>query len=242
VGDVTGDSRLQSAVLEDLSDARAYRRWLADLARPYLGENPIEIGSGTGDYALEWVPDVTAFTCTEADDGRFQSLAARFAGHDTVNVRYLLLGGAADEVAGPEQHSGAVAFNVFEHIPDDVAALRSLATHVRPGGAIVLVVPAFPSAMSRFDRAIGHERRYTVASLRRTVTRAGLNAEQVRYLNPVGLLAWYVVVKGLNRAPRNGAMLRAYDRTIVPIARALDRVPVPFGQSVLAVARVPDNG
>ena len=56
---------------------------------------------------------------------------------------------------------------------------------------------------------------------------------------PVGLLIWYIVVKGLNRAPRNGAMLRVYDRTIVPIARVLDRVPVPFGQSVLAVARVP---
>jgi hypothetical protein len=45
---VTGDSRLQSDVLEDLSDAHRYRRWLADLARPYLGEHPIEIGSGTG--------------------------------------------------------------------------------------------------------------------------------------------------------------------------------------------------
>jgi len=70
VGKVTGDSQLQSEVLEDLSDARAYRRWLADLARPHLGPDPLEIGSGTGDYALEWVPDVTSFTCTEADQSR----------------------------------------------------------------------------------------------------------------------------------------------------------------------------
>jgi SAM-dependent methyltransferase len=235
VGKVTGDSQLQSEVLEDLSDARAYRRWLADLARPYLGPDPIEIGSGTGDYALEWLPDVTSFTCTEADQARHDGLAQRFAGHDVVRVRYLMLG---DGDRPQATHSGAVAFNVFEHIPDDVGAMRALAQHVRPGGAIVLVVPAFPSAMSRFDRAIGHQRRYTTHSLQRAIRRAGLTPEQVRYVNPVGLVSWYVMVKALGRTPKNGLLLRTYDRTVAPLARALDRFRMPFGQSVFAVARV----
>jgi hypothetical protein len=237
VNKVTGDTQLQSEVLEDLSDARAYRRWLADLARPYLGRHPIEVGSGNGDYALEWVPDVTTFTCTEADESRLDGLRARFVDHSVVNVRHLLLGDPGH--AALRQHSGAVAFNVFEHIPDDVGALRALAQHLLPGSAIALIVPAFPSAMSRFDRAIGHQRRYTRASMRSAIHGAGLRAEQVRYVNPVGLIAWYVSVKGLGMTPRNGRFLRVYDRTVVPLARALDRVPVPFGQSVFAVARVP---
>jgi SAM-dependent methyltransferase len=235
VGKVTGDSQLQSEVLEDLSDARAYRRWLADLARPYLGPDPLEIGSGTGDYALEWVSDVTSFTCTEADQSRLDGLTRRFAGHDVVRVQYLLLG---EDQSAQRRYSGAVAFNVFEHIPDDVVALRSLAEHVQPGGAIVLVVPAFPSAMSRFDRAIGHQRRYTKGSALRAIRQAGLTPEQIRYVNPVGLISWYVMVKALNRTPRNGLLLRTYDRTVVPLARALDRYRMPFGQSVFAVARV----
>ena len=45
---VTGNSQLQTDVLEGLSDARRYRRWLADIALPYLGDHPIEIGSGNG--------------------------------------------------------------------------------------------------------------------------------------------------------------------------------------------------
>jgi SAM-dependent methyltransferase len=237
VGKVTGDSQLQSEILETLSDARSYRRWLADLARPYLGPDPLEIGSGTGDYALEWVGDVAAFTCSEADESRLGVLKDRFDGHDTITVRYLLLG--ESHLTG-HRHSGAVAFNVFEHIPDDVGALRDLARHVVPGGKVVLIVPAFPSAMSRFDRAIGHQRRYTRASLRHAITTAGLEPEQVRYLNPVGLINWYLTVKALGVAPRNGRMLRIYDRTVVPLARALDRMPVPFGQSVFAVARVPE--
>jgi SAM-dependent methyltransferase len=237
VAKVTGDSRLQTDVLEDLSDARRYRTWLADLARPHLGEHPIEIGSGTGEYAQEWAPSFTAFTATEADESRHRSLRARFEGHDVIRVRYLLLGDEASDAA--VQHSAAVAFNVLEHIPDDVAALRAMRQLVRPGGAVVLIVPAFPSAMSRFDLAIGHQRRYTRRSLGEALTGAGLETEQLRYVNPIGLLNWYVTVKGFRMRPRNGAALRLFDRTVVPVARGLDRFSVPFGQSVFAVARVP---
>jgi hypothetical protein len=241
VAKVTGDSQLQSEVLEDLSDAHRYRRWLADLARPFLGEHPIEIGSGTGDYALEWAPAVNRFTATEADESRYRALKLRFSGHPIVETKRLSLGGR-DDAAGEfrHRHTSAVAYNVLEHIPDDVGALRSLADLVRPGGAVVLVVPAFPSAMSSFDRAIGHQRRYTRATLCAALRAAGLTIEEIRYVNPVGLIAWYVTVKGLRRTPRNGPLLRWYDRTIVPMARFLDRRNrAPFGQSVFAVARTP---
>lgn len=236
---VTGDSRLQSDVLEDLSDAHRYRRWLADLARPYLGEHPIEIGSGTGDYALEWAEGVRRFTATEADEHRFASLCARFGDHPVITPSWLLLPHEENpHRPHHERHTAALAYNVLEHIPDDVAALRDMARLVRPGGAVVLLVPAFPSAMSRFDRAVGHERRYTRASLGAALHAAELRVQELRYVNPIGLLSWYVAVKWLRRTPRNGVLLRVYDRTVVPIARLADRrLPAPFGQSVFAVAR-----
>jgi hypothetical protein len=235
---VTGDSQLQDQVLEDLSDAHRYRRWLADLARPYLGEHPIEIGSGNGDYALEWADTVESFTATEADEDRYKALAARFADHPRITTKPLMLGD--NEPRSSERaYTAAVAFNVFEHIPDDVAALKSLRAIVAPGGAVVLIVPAFPSAMSRFDVAVGHQRRYTRASMHTTMTAAGLDVEELRYVNPVGLLAWYIAAKGLGMAPHNGPMLRLYDRLVVPIARMADRFEAPFGQAVFAVARVP---
>jgi ubiquinone/menaquinone biosynthesis C-methylase UbiE len=232
---------LQSDVLESLSDARQYRRWLAGLAMPYLGEDPIEIGSGNGDYALEWAPYVTSFTATEAEDERYQALEQRFSGHPVIQVRRILLGQQTPDVVAPDaRHSGAVALNVFEHIPNHVDALQSMAGLVRPGGYVVIIVPAFPSAMSRFDRAIGHQRRYTKASMRALLSQAGLTISEVRYFNPIGLLGWYAAVKTLNMTPRNGRLLRVYDRSIVPIARVLDRLgPAPFGQAVIGIARVP---
>jgi SAM-dependent methyltransferase len=247
VTDVSGDTRLQSTVLESLSSAVRYRRWLADLARPYLGEHPIEIGSGNGDYAAEWVtpsgrqPPIASFTATEADAERAAALARRFADHPVIRTRPLLVGHdqpTAESGPAEAEHTAAVAYNVLEHIADDVAAVRGMARLVRPGGAVVVLVPAFPSAMSRFDVAIGHHRRYTRRTLRETLTRAGLDIELLRYVNPIGLVAWYVTVKGLNRWPTEGWLLRIYDRLVVPVARAVDHEKVPFGQSVFAVARV----
>jgi SAM-dependent methyltransferase len=231
--EISGDTNLQSEVLEDLTDAVNYQRWLADLTRPYLGDDPIELGGGIGDYAAAWLSTVPRITVTEADDSRFKVLAERFVDDERVTVRQLVL--PARERAG---HTAAVALNVLEHLEDDVEALRSIAGLVRPGGAIVLIVPAFPFAMSRFDRSIGHFRRYTVDSLRTALVGAGLRIEQIRYINPIGLVNWYLACRLLRMTPRNGIMLRMYDRVVVPVARGLERRwRPPFGQSVFVVAR-----
>ena len=67
---INGDQCVQTEVLEGLATAVNHRRWFVELAIPFLGDDPIEIGSGLGDYALEWAPHFTRFTATEADPSR----------------------------------------------------------------------------------------------------------------------------------------------------------------------------
>jgi SAM-dependent methyltransferase len=232
---LTGDQAVQGAVLEGLAEAHNHRRWFAGLAMPYLGDSPIEIGSGLGDYALEWAPAAARFTATEADPDRLVELKDRLAGHEKIEVRQLFL--PTDEVAA---HTALVTFNVLEHIEEDVEALRSMARLVRPGGALVLVVPAFPIAMSKIDIATGHVRRYTKRSLADAVVAAGLQVERIEYANSVGFLCYFLTAKVLGLAPRKGLLIRIYDNLVAPITRwAEARVRPPFGQSVFAVARVP---
>ncbi len=235
MGQVLGDTNLQSAVLEDLSDAVNYQRWLADLVRPHLGADPLEIGSGLGDYAALWLPDVEHFTATEGDESRLVALKERFASEPKVSVRELLL-----PTQSKAQHSAIVALNVWEHIEAQVEALKSAGDLLAPGGKVVLIVPAFELAMSRFDREIGHVRRYTTGTMRAALTEAGLEIDELRYVNPVGLLSWVVMCLLLRQRPKNGPLLRAYDRFVVPTLRRAEqgRRP-PFGQSVFAVARKP---
>jgi SAM-dependent methyltransferase len=229
------ETELQSEVLEDLRGARHYRRWLVSLVSPYLGDDPIEIGSGIGDYAAELAPGRTSYTATEPDLSRYRVLADRFAADPVVRVRQLGL--PAGETG---DHSALVMLNVLEHIADDVAALRSAAGLVRPGGAVVVYVPAFNGAMSRFDRLIGHHRRYTRRTLAEALRAAGLSVERLRYVNSIGLISWFLLMRCARMIPRDTLALRWYDATVIRSVAWLERyLRPPFGQSVLAVARVP---
>lgn len=231
-----GDSALQSRTLEAVASAVRYHDWLTSLARPHLGDHPLELGSGLGDYAQRWLDaGVPRVTVTEVDPSRLAHLRKRFASTDRVEVQYLDV-----SRPGPAGHSSFAMFNVLEHIPDDVGALSAAHSLVRPGGRVIVLVPAFRFAMSRFDRAVGHVRRYTRSSLQRALTDAGLTVREVHYVNMPGLLAWVVAMRLLRMTPGEGRLLALWDRHVVPRARRWEeRHRPPFGQSVFAVAEVP---
>lgn len=231
---VLGDTELQSEVLESNAEAVNYHEWLCSLALPYLGENPIEIGSGLGDYAQTWLKmGVPKVTVTEADPGRLAHLKEKFHDEPRIELGSIDLDGTT---AG--NYSAAVSFNVMEHIPDDVAALRAARYAVGDDGAVISFVPAFPFAMSRFDRAIGHVRRYTIDSMSQAYAQAGLDIETIRYVNAPGLLAWFVGMRLLRMTPKAGPTVSVWDAQVVPRARRWEsRHRVPFGQSVFAVGR-----
>ena len=227
---------VQLRVLEALEGAENYNRWLAELTRPHLGDDPAEIGSGLGTNAALWLAaGVPRLTVSEVDPLSVGRLEQRFGDDPRVRVERIDLGAAPSAA-----HSSCVALNVLEHIDDDVGALRGAGRLVRPGGTIVMFVPAFPFAAGRFDRAIGHFRRYTRSTLAQAYEAAGLRVDSVRYVNAPGLVAWLVAVRLLRQTPKDGLLLRAWDRGVIPLVRGAERrFAPPFGQSLLAVGHTP---
>jgi SAM-dependent methyltransferase len=86
---------------------------------------------------------------------------------------------AADALPDGERYDVVCAFEVLEHLEDDVAGLRSWLKHLRPGGFLVLSVPAFQSRFASADRQVGHYRRYDPKLLRRQLEGAGLTNVEV---------------------------------------------------------------
>jgi hypothetical protein len=232
---ILGDQVVQSEVLEGLAMAKNHRKWFVAFATPYLGNDPIEVSAGLGDYAAEWLTHVPRMTLTEADPRRLLVLKERFATNPGVTVRELLL---PSEEAG--EHTAAVSYNVLEHIEDDIGALRTMRSLVRPGGYVIIVVPAFPFAMSPVDIATGHVRRYTRKTMRAAMDAAGLQIEKLHYANSLGLIGYYVSTSLLRQTPGPGPMVKFYDTAVAPMTRLIERVVrPPFGQSVVTVARRP---
>ncbi len=225
--------------LEDSSGAnqRRYRAFQLELIRPHCGPSVLEVGAGLGEFAAQF-SGLERHVVTDLDPSAVTAMAERFAGQPEVEARLFDLSHGAIDLGTPV--STVVAINVLEHIDDDVNALRSLASMTEPGGRLVLWVPAYMQLYGDFDRAVGHVRRYTPATMTAAIRNAGLGPELVKPVNLLGGLAWWVTVRRGGVGAPDPRLVRTYDRFVVPVTRAVERrVTPPFGQSVLAVARVP---
>jgi SAM-dependent methyltransferase len=231
------ESELQTEILENLTETKHYRDWLCSLARPYLGDNPLELGCGNGDYAAHWLADgLERITLTEIDPVRYELVRQRFASDTRVKFTQV-------DIEAPERtdYTCMMTFNVLEHIENDVAALRAAGELVKPGGYVFHLVPAFPIGMSRFDHQVGHHRRYRKKELASKARQAGLDVVQVRYLNAPGLAAWILFMRLLRGAPKAGPLLSIWDNCVIPVERRIEQVITPpFGQSAVLIARTPE--
>lgn len=224
-----GDSARQSAALEDNVNAANYNKWLASTALPYIGKNPIEIGSGLGLYADYWLSTgmIESIALTEIEKSRLDFLKNKFLDDPRVTVETIDLREPPNR-----NYSSFLSFNVMEHIPDHVQALSAAKRLVSPGGYVVTWVPAFEFAMSDFDRKIGHVRRYTIKTARIAHEQAGLEVLSIRYHNFVGLFAWWFSVKVMRIEPKSGKALTIWDKFFIPVIQKLESViRFPFGQS-----------
>ena len=113
---------------------------------------------------------------------------------------------------GAGGYDAVLALDVIEHIDDDRAAVERLGQLARPGGVVVVSVPALPDLYTEFDAIQGHRRRYLPDTLRDAFAGTGLELERVFWWGSwlVPLLrrqrarpreAWRVGVGGLCSLP-----------------------------------------
>jgi SAM-dependent methyltransferase len=159
---------------------RARRRIVGHLLRGLPLPTPaeiLEVGAGTGGN-LTQLARYGHVTAVEPDE-RARALARGVAG---VEVRP---GHLPDGLELPPGYLAdlVVLLDVLEHLEDDEAALRSLVPQVRPGGWLLLTVPALPALWSRHDESHHHRRRYRRRPLARRLERAGWEVRLLSYYN-----------------------------------------------------------
>lgn len=103
--------------------------------------------------------------------------------------------------AGPflSAFDAVLALDVIEHLDDDRGAVARLARMARPGGFLVLTVPALPDLFSEFDLVQGHRRRYLPETLRQALDGHGLEILRVSWWG-----AWMVPILARQRARSRG--------------------------------------
>jgi len=143
----------------------------------------------------------------------------------------------------PSDYDLIFSSNVLEHIEDDAAVLSELFAHLRPGGLLVLYLPAINLLWTTLDDMVGHYRRYTRHELESKLHVAGFQGVNTRYCDSIGFfLALLFKLLGSQNGEPSRVALRVFDRIILPFSKAgdlaLSRV---LGKNVFAVARRPSE-
>ena len=224
--------------LEAMSFAVNYHRWIAGQLRPFLGRRVVEAGAGSGNFTemlLEAGPE--HITALEPSENMFPLLRRRWEGDDRVTCMQSFFGDAAPKLAG--NCDSVVYVNVMEHVEDDAGELRMAWEALPAGGHVCIYVPALPALFSAFDRAVGHHRRYTRATLRERLLGAGFEISRLTYCDFLGIVPWYLAFT-LGGKILQGGHVSTYDRWVVPLACRLEGlVPPPIGKNLLAIGRKP---
>jgi SAM-dependent methyltransferase len=146
----------------------------------------LEIGCGQGATAMRLTALTGTLTVVERDRSSRQVAAARLA---DAGVRICA---ELDEVDPSPAFDMVCAFEVLEHIQDDIGALRHWTSFIREGGHVLLSVPAWQELFDQVDESVGHFRRYSPEDLDARLAEAGLEVQWMRcYAWPVGrLVKW----------------------------------------------------
>jgi SAM-dependent methyltransferase len=215
--------------LEAMAGATAYNEWIVARARPWLHGRVLDVGAGIGTHTVQLLEHADEVVAVEPEPEFASILRVRVDG-----ARVTVVEGDADDVDGP--FDAIACFNVLEHIADDPGTLRRFGELLGPDGALLLLVPAHRALYGTLDRSFGHERRYGKLELRGKLEAAGFKPLVLRHVNPVAALGWLMQAR-IRRRPRMSYRgLDLYDR-LVPVFRAVEPVPTPFGLSLWAVAK-----
>lgn len=214
------------------------------LRRLDMGPQPsiLEIGSGTGANldllsefgtvtGFEMSPDALQMSvqCESVRSGRSQVVRGR----------------CPQEMHKLEGLYDAVClFDVLEHLDDDIEGLKSITNVLRPGGRVLMTVPAYPWLWSTHDQQLHHRRRYTARTLTSACASAGLDVTELSHFNTL-LFPLALVQRVLSKTTGSSpAGTRTPHPGLNNVLRAifasekwlLGKVALPFGLSLFAVA------
>lgn len=223
-----------SQILGRLNRAPRFTRWMADVIRPYVGESVLEIGAGTGNLTLQLLPR-TSYWASDVNPHYLEYLNRLTHNRPYLHVTYT--DGEIDESYPRDRNfDTVVCLNVVEHLADDVRALQSFYTALVDGGRAIILVPCGPWLFGSLDQVLGHHRRYTREQLTQLAERAGFSIEALLSFNRIGVIAWWLNGKLLQRTSFGIWQMKILN-FLTPAFRHLDRwLPLP-PLSLIAVLR-----
>ncbi|AQR74798.1 bifunctional 2-polyprenyl-6-hydroxyphenol methylase/3-demethylubiquinol 3-O-methyltransferase UbiG [Sphingomonas sp. LM7] len=220
---------------------RARRDILADYLTRWgdlpQGARILEIGCGTG-HNLPMLAQFGEIDAIEIDETAGAKASERLGKPVGTSPLPDLVG------IEPGSYDLVAVLDVIEHVEDDVAALQAIATALKPGGRILITVPAHQWMWSAHDVVNHHKRRYSKAGFEALLDKAGLQGAKLGYFNsllfPVAVAARFagklMGKDDSDDSPPPKPLNTLFEGIFRLERHMVGRVPLPPGLSLITLA------
>jgi SAM-dependent methyltransferase len=227
--------------LDNISEAKAFNKWMYSVISPYLKGKILEIGSGIGNISDFLLDDKHNVTLSDLKSEYCEYLSKHFRDKKSlVSTEQINL----EDYDFENKYSGiqnsfdtVFALNVIEHIENDSLAIQNCRKLLKPGGDLIILVPSYKCLYCRFDKELGHFRRYNRKSLLMLLKSNGFTINDLFNFNAAGVFGWLLFGKLLNRRQIKQNQMQLYNNLVV-LFIFLDKLLFrKFGLSLIIIAK-----
>lgn len=228
--------------LKAISAANSFNEWMYDRIRPHCSGKILEIGSGIGNISEYFVRDKSNITLSDLRENYLDFLRKNFQNKNAKIINLDIVGPSFEDYLANlnEPYDTVFALNVIEHIERDDIAIKNIYRMLKPGGKVVILVPAYQSLYNTFDKALEHYRRYTAQTMSSVISGAGFDIEKADYFNAAGIAGWWFTGSIMKKETIPQGQMKLYN-ALVPIFKIVDKVLMnKIGLSTVVIGRKPE--
>lgn len=223
--------------LEIMANAQNYRNWIYRQVVPFVGQRILEVGAGVGNFT-KLLLDRELVLAVDKHPLCVERLKALLGNDPKAQAIEWDIARPRSSLLGQYEFDTVICLNVLEHVEDDLGALSQMYAVLKPGGLLILLVPAFQFLYGSVDRSLGHYRRYTKKNLMSKTRHAGFRVEASFYMNMIGMVGWFLNNRILGWQEESANQIGFFDRFVAPWAERIERlVPPPIGLSLISICR-----
>ena len=208
--------------LENFEKASIWRKYIYFLIKKYIKSKILEVGAGIGSFTKNYIKDEEDIVLTETDESNLQYLKKRF--DFIVDIK--------------DTYNTIMYLNVLEHIEDDKKEIENALKKLNSNCYLIILVPAHNNLYSKFDKAVGHFRRYEM-NFFKSLKLNNAKITELYFLDCMGYFLYFLnKIFFKEEVYPSRTKILIWDKLFTPLTFFLDKVlRYKFGKNIMCIIK-----